>query len=47
MSHLETMLIAGYNLPSLERWSDKYLVETMGNRLLSVAVTPNGLGFGV
>jgi hypothetical protein len=47
MSHLEPMLIAGYKLPSLQRWSDKYLVDTMGDRLLSVAVTPNGLGFGV
>lgn len=42
MSHLEPMLIAGYKLPSLQRWSDKYLVDTMGDRLLSVAVTPNG-----
>lgn len=47
MCHLETMLIAGYKIPSLRRWSDKYLVDTMGDRLLSVAVTPNGLGSGV
>ena len=41
------MLTAGYKIPSLQRWSDKYLVDTMGDRLLSVAVTPNGLGSGV
>ena len=46
MSHLETTLIAGYKTPNLQHWSDKYLVDTMGDRLLSVAVTPNGLGFG-
>ena len=44
MSHLETTLIAGYKIPNLQRWSDKYLVDTLGDRLLSVAVTPNGLG---
>jgi hypothetical protein len=47
MCHLETMLIAGYKIPNLQRWSDKYLMDTMGDRLLSVAVTPNGLGFGI
>lgn len=26
----------------MQRWSNKYLVDTLGDRLLSVAVTPNG-----
>ncbi len=47
MIHLETTLITGYKIPNLQRWSNKYLVDTTGERLLSVAVTPNGLGFGV
>ena len=36
-------MIAGYVIHNLERWSDKYLIDTMGDRPLSVAVTPNGL----
>ncbi|KAI9466852.1 cupin-like domain-containing protein [Lactarius psammicola] len=36
------VLIKGYKIPNLQRWSNKYLVDTMGDSLLSVAVTPNG-----
>ncbi|KAH8999275.1 cupin-like domain-containing protein [Lactarius akahatsu] len=36
------VLIKGYKIPNLQRWSNKYLADTMGDRLLSVAVTPNG-----
>lgn len=46
MKH-ETIMIAGYVIRSLERWSDEYLIDTMGDRPLSVAVTPNGLGFNI
>jgi peptidyl-lysine (3S)-dioxygenase / protease len=35
-------LIAGYAIPGLQRWSDKYLIDIMGDNPLSVAVTPNG-----
>ena len=41
----ETIMIAGYVIRNLERWSDQYLIDTMGDRPLSVAVTPNGLDF--
>ena len=44
MKH-ETIMIAGYVIRNLERWSDQYLIDTMGDRPLSVAVTPNGLDF--
>ena len=37
--------IAGYTIPGLQRWSNKYLIDTVGDCPLSVAVTPNGLGF--
>jgi len=36
------VLIRGYVIRNLERWSDQYLIDTMGDRPLSVAVTPNG-----
>ncbi|KAI0003087.1 Clavaminate synthase-like protein [Russula compacta] len=36
------VLIKGYVIPRLHRWSNKYLIETTGDRPLSVAVTPNG-----
>jgi jumonji domain-containing protein 7 len=31
-------------IPGLQRWTDQYLMDTMGDSPLSVAVTPNGLG---
>jgi hypothetical protein len=31
----------------VQRWTDKYLIETMGDRPLSVAVTPNGSDFDI
>ena len=43
----ETIMIAGYVIRNLERWSDHYLTDTMGDRPLSVAVTPNGLDFNI
>ncbi|KAI0307323.1 Clavaminate synthase-like protein [Multifurca ochricompacta] len=36
------VLIKGYTIPSLRHWSNKYLSDIMGDRPLSVAVTPNG-----
>jgi jumonji domain-containing protein 7 len=38
-------MVAGYAIRGLQRWSDQYLIDTMGDRPLSVAVTPNGLDF--
>jgi len=43
----DTILIAGYLIRNLEHWSDQYLIDTMGNRPLSVAVTPNGSDFNI
>lgn len=43
----EMIMIAGYVIRNLERWSDQYLMDTMGDRPLSVAVTPNGLDFNI
>jgi hypothetical protein len=37
------MMISGYVIRGLQRWSDQYLIDTLGDRPLSVAVTPNGL----
>jgi hypothetical protein len=45
--NLETIMFAGYVIRNLERWSDQYLIDTMGDRLLSVAVTPNGFDFNI
>ncbi|KAI0269146.1 Clavaminate synthase-like protein [Gloeopeniophorella convolvens] len=36
------VLIKGYAIPSTRRWSNRYLIDTMGDSLLSVAVTPDG-----
>ncbi|KAF8165341.1 Clavaminate synthase-like protein, partial [Crassisporium funariophilum] len=36
------VIIKGLDLPALRRWNDGYLIEKMGNRQISVAVTPNG-----
>ncbi|KAI0254391.1 Clavaminate synthase-like protein [Lactifluus subvellereus] len=37
------VLIKGYTIPGLQQhWSNKYLIDSMGDRPLSVAVTPNG-----
>ena len=44
---LETTMIPGYVIRNLERWSDQYLIDTMGDRPLSVAVTPNGFDFNI
>lgn len=30
------------NLPAHRRWTDAYLVEAIGDALISVALTPNG-----
>ena len=38
-------MILGYVIHGPQRWSDQYLIDTMGDRPLSVAVTPNGLDF--
>jgi hypothetical protein len=46
MKH-EPIMIAGYVIRNLDRWSDQYLIDTMGDRPLSVAVTPNGLDFNI
>ena len=35
-------MIAGHMIRNLERWTNEYLIDTMGDRPLSVAVTPNG-----
>jgi jumonji domain-containing protein 7 len=35
-------MTTGYVIPGLQRWSDQYLIDTMGDRPLSVAATPNG-----
>ena len=40
-------MIAGYVICNLQRWSDQYLIDTMGDTPLSVAVTPNGLDFNI
>jgi len=36
------VVINGLKIPALTRWTDEYLVERMGDRGISVAVTPNG-----
>ncbi|KAG6821275.1 hypothetical protein H0H93_002385 [Arthromyces matolae] len=40
-------LATGLNIPASELWSDTYLTERMGERQISVAVTPNGLADAV
>lgn len=32
----------GYGLPACTLWTDRYLVDVMGEQAVSVAVTPNG-----
>ena len=41
------IMVAGYAIRNLERWSNQYLIDTLGDRPLSVAVTPNGLDFDI
>ncbi|EIW76115.1 Clavaminate synthase-like protein [Coniophora puteana RWD-64-598 SS2] len=36
------VLIKGFIPPALSRWTDDYLVDRMGKRPVSVAITPNG-----
>lgn len=36
------VVIKGLSFPALDRWSNEYLCERMGNRPISVAATPNG-----
>ncbi|CAA7259788.1 unnamed protein product [Cyclocybe aegerita] len=36
------VIIKGFHVPALQLWSDEYLTEQMGERQISVAVTPNG-----
>jgi jumonji domain-containing protein 7 len=35
-------MMLGLELPALARWTDEYLINQMGDRQISVAVTPNG-----
>ncbi|KDR83736.1 hypothetical protein GALMADRAFT_236088 [Galerina marginata CBS 339.88] len=37
------VIIKGYQFPALKLWNEEYLGEKMGDRQVSVAVTPNGL----
>ncbi|KAL0950026.1 hypothetical protein HGRIS_010034 [Hohenbuehelia grisea] len=41
------VLIKGYPLPALERWSDSYLIDAMDGKEFSVAVTPDGRADGI
>jgi jumonji domain-containing protein 7 len=34
--------VTGLEIPAIERWTDEYIIERMGDREISVAVTPNG-----
>ncbi|EGO01893.1 hypothetical protein SERLA73DRAFT_177489 [Serpula lacrymans var. lacrymans S7.3] len=36
------VIIKGFEVPALKRWTDKYILERMQQRSISVAVTPNG-----
>ncbi|KAH7887736.1 cupin-like domain-containing protein [Phlebopus sp. FC_14] len=36
------VVIQGVEFPALTRWTDQYLIQQMGERRISVAVTPNG-----
>jgi len=36
------VVIKGYELPACALWTDRYLVDVMGEQTVSVAVTPNG-----
>jgi hypothetical protein len=36
------MCYVDYKIQALANWTDEYLQRVLGDRLLSVAVTPNG-----
>ncbi|KAI0036825.1 cupin-like domain-containing protein [Vararia minispora EC-137] len=36
------VLIKGHRIPGVDRWTDEYLQHVMGDRSVSVALTPNG-----
>ncbi|RDB22522.1 JmjC domain-containing protein 7 [Hypsizygus marmoreus] len=41
------VVIKGFQVPASNLWSDEYLIERMGTREISIAVTPNGLADAV
>lgn len=36
-------VIKGFEVPASKAWSNEYLIDRMGSRKISIAVTPNGL----
>ncbi|KAF8621666.1 hypothetical protein AX15_007680 [Amanita polypyramis BW_CC] len=41
------VIIKGFKIPALKKWSDDYLNNEMGHHKISVAITPNGLADAV
>ena len=37
-----TDYVTGIKMPALEKWTNDYLIDKMGSRKISVAITPNG-----